>query len=175
LYALDAAGKTAYLTVRSHGKYILVASAKRGLLLIALAGFLRLFGLDSESIWMDEAFSVVWAKKDLMSLDRSTAAVETHPPLYYILLHLWMLAFGQSEAAIRSLSACLGLVSVLLLYKVGRELFNREVGLVASFLLTISAFSIWLSQDARPYSLLLLLTLLSFFLFIKTLKVNKPG
>lgn len=144
------------------------------LAILTLAGFLRLYGLGSESVWLDEAVSVHIAKTSLLSIIQSGINNDVHPPLYYLLLHFWMLLFGQSEAAIRSLSACFGIISVYLLYKVGRELFDHKVGLVASFLLAISAFAIYYSQEARQYSLLLLLTLLSFFFFIKILGADKP-
>ena len=86
-----------------------------------------------------------------------------------------MLLFGQSEIAVRALSACLSIISVLLIYKVGRELFNRKIGLIASLLMTISTFAIYFSQEARQYSLLLLLTLLSFLFLIRILKADKPN
>jgi uncharacterized membrane protein len=89
------------------------------------------------------------------------------------MLHFWMLLFGQSEIAVRALSACLGIISVLLIYKVGRELYNRKIGLIASLLMTISTFAIYSSQEARQYSLLLLLTLLSFLFFIRIIKADK--
>ena len=140
------------------------------LTILAIAAFLRLYRLGSESIWLDEAFSVLVSKASPISIVKLTATSETHPPLYYLLLHFWMLAFGQSEVALRSLSACFGILSIFLLYKVGCELFNHKVGLLSSSLLAISTFTIWYSQDARPYSLLLCVTLLSFLFFVRIFK-----
>ena len=137
-----------------------------------MAAFLRLFALGRESLWLDEAMSVGSSKASLWSIAQTTASQDTLPPLYYFLLHLWMLLFGQTETAIRSLSACLGIVSVFLMYKVGQELFDRKTGLIASFLMAISAFALAYSQEARPYALMLMLTLLSFFLFIRILKTE---
>jgi uncharacterized membrane protein len=145
------------------------------LAIVALAAFLRFFNLGSESIWLDEAISVHAAETSLVSIVQKSISADVHPPLYNLLLHFWVLIFGQSEAAVRSLSACFGIISVLLLYKVGRALFDRKVGLIASILMAISAFTISYSQEARAYSLLLLLTLISFLILIKILKANKPG
>lgn len=138
--ALKAQGPVVVGTERGRSTGVL-RRIKKGpwllLAILAIAAFLRLHALGSESLWLDEAFSVVWCKTSLVAMVRSTITSETHPPLYYILLHFWMLAFGQSEAAVRSLSACFGILSVLLLYHVGRELFDRKVGLLASFFLAV--------------------------------------
>jgi len=142
------------------------------LAIVALAAFLRFFNLGSESIWLDEAFSVHAAETSLASIVQKSINADLHPPLSNLLLHFWVLIFGQSEAAVRSLSACFGIISVLLLYKVGRALFDRQVGMVASILMAISAFTIAYSQEARPYALMLMLTLLSFFFFIRILKTE---
>jgi len=144
------------------------------LFIVAFAVFLRFFGLANQSLWLDEAYQVkVSGSNSWSSIIQLCINTDTHPPLYYLLQHLWMILFGQSEAAVRSLSACLGIISVLLGYLVGRELFNRKIGLVASFLLAISHSAISMSQEVRPYSLLLTLTLLSFLFFIKILRADR--
>jgi len=143
------------------------------LLVLALAAFLRLFELGTNSLWLDEVYQVDVSSHSWGAIIRSCIYSDTHPPLYYLLQHLWIILFGQSEAAVRSLSACLGILSVLVLYYLGRELFNRTVGLIASLFLAISWFAIYFSQEARPYSLLLALTLLSFLFFVKALKSEK--
>jgi len=141
------------------------------LLIILLASFLRIYNLCSQSLWLDEGSSVYEAKRNISSL---IGELKIHPPLYYIILHYWTLLFGTSEAAIRSLSVCFGIISILVLYKLGRELFDHKAALLASFLLAISTFAIAYSQEARSYSLLLLLTLVSFLFFIRILKADKP-
>lgn len=140
------------------------------LLIILLGSFLRIYGLGSESIWFDEAVSINVSQQSVALIIEKT---ELHPPLYYIILHFWMLLFGTSEVATRSLSAIFGIISIFLIYQVGRTLFNHRVGLISGFLSGISYFHIYYSQEMRNYSLLLLLTLLSFFLFIKILRADK--
>jgi len=83
-----------------------------------------------------------------------------------------MLLFGSSEMATRSLSAIFGIISVFLIYKIGSQLFNRKIGLIGSFLSSISYFHIFYSQEVRNNGLLLLLTLLSFFFFVKVLRAD---
>ncbi len=139
------------------------------LLVIALGSFLRIYDLGAESIWLDEAHSARVSSQTLTSTI-AEAASGLHPPLYFVILHFWMGLFGNSEVALRSLSAIFGIISILLIYQVGIALFNREVGLISSFLSAVSHFHIQYSQEARPYTLLLLLSLLSFLFFIQILK-----
>ena len=143
------------------------------LLVLALAAVLRALALGSESLWLDEAVSVEMSGQSLTSIVDSTATGDTNPPLYYMLLHVWTLVFGESEVAVRSLSACLGAISVVLVYKVGGLLFDRRVGVIAALLLAISPYAIYYSQEARHYSLLLLLTLLSYLLFVRLLRADR--
>ncbi len=136
-------------------------------IIIIVGGFLRIYDLGAESLWYDEAHSVYSSSQDLAVV---ISGQQNNPPLYFIFLHFWMLLFGTGEAAVRSLSTIFGIVSIFLMYKVGCKLLNQKVGLIGSFILSISYFPIYHSQEARPYGLLLMLTLLSFYLFIKILK-----
>jgi len=140
-------------------------------LIIALGSFLRIYGLGAESIWLDEAHSVRVSSENLASVVRATTG--HHLPLYFVILHFWMSLLGTSEVAVRSLSAILGIISIPLIYYVGSQFFNKRVGLIGSFLSAISLYHILYSQEARPYALLLLLSLLSFLLFVQILKQDK--
>ena len=73
------------------------------LFLIVLLGLgLRLYGLDAQSLWYDEGFSVYLARMDLGEITARTAA-DIQPPLYYYLLHGWIQIFGDGEWAVRSI------------------------------------------------------------------------
>lgn len=110
-------------------------------------------------------FSIVVAKTSLPAIV-SAAAQDVHPPLYYFLLHYWMLAFGESDVAVRFLSAIFGILGMPMGYLVGRDLFDKEVGLIGAFIIAVSPHNVYYSQEARMYSLLVLLTLLSMYFFI---------
>lgn len=146
------------------------------LLIIALGAFLRIYDLGTESIWLDEAHSVLISGDSLSSVIQETNLNETggdHLPLYFIFLHFWISLFGSSEAAIRSFSAILGIISIPLVFSIGKTLFDNKAGLIAGFLSAVSLFHIEYSQEARPYALLLLLSLLSFLFFTRTLKQDR--
>ena len=81
-------------------------------------------------------------------------ALDTNPPLYYTLQKFWLLWFGRSEGALRSLSAVLGSGSILLVYGLGEALSSARLGLLVAFLLAISPLHIEYSQEARAYTLL---------------------
>jgi len=141
------------------------------LLILLLAAFLRFYRLDAQSLWADEGNSVSLSGRDL-PLVTAGAAHDIHPPLYYYLLHFWMLVFGTSEFAVRALSALLGTVLVYLTFLLGRSLSNYWLGLVAAFLSAISPFQVYYSQETRMYILLAALSALSIYSFLRLLEAE---
>jgi mannosyltransferase len=146
------------------------------LAVVLLVAFgLRLYSLSGKEMWYDEAFAVLYAEKDPGSIVYGTvtpvegAAADIHPLLYYFFLHAWM-GIGQSPFIVRFPSVVFGLVSICLVFRIARELFDAKAGLLAAILAAISPFHIWYSQEARMYSLLCVLSLLSVYLFVKASK-----
>ena len=135
-----------------------------GTMLLALG--LRLYHLNAQSLWYDEGFSVYLSQKSLGEIASQTAA-DIQPPLYYFLLHGWIKLFGNDEPAVRGLSVLFGILTVLLIYGVAWQLFHRRLaGLLAALLLTISPLHIWYGQEARMYTLLVFLCLLSSYFLL---------
>ena len=140
--------------------------------LLAILGsglFLRVYNLGGESLWYDEVISVRLAHMSLSQIIVNRAG-NVHPPFYFLVLRGWVALLGDSEFVVRLLSVVFGCFAILMIYKVGRLLFDKEVGMLASLLLAVSAFHIQYSQEARAYSLLVLLTLSSFYFFLRLLK-----
>jgi 4-amino-4-deoxy-L-arabinose transferase-like glycosyltransferase len=117
-----------------------------------LAVALRTYNLGGQSLWNDEGTSVALAQRDLATITHD-AARDIHPPLYYWLLSGWIRAAGTSEFAVRSLSALLGVVLVVLTYMLGQLLVSRWAGLVVMFLAAIHPFQVYYAQEARMYML----------------------
>jgi len=124
-------------------------------LILLLALCLRWHRLDGQSLWADEGNSAALALRSLSGITRD-AAHDIHPPLYYYLLHFWVRLWGDSEIALRSLSALAGTMLVCATFVLGRELFNLRVAYVAAFLAAISPFQVYYSQEARMYILVAL-------------------
>ena len=139
-------------------------------LLLAMA-ILALHELGALSLWRDEVASVVFAKGslgDLLSLvDRPRAAVGlANMATYYFLLHFW-LTLGESETPIRVLSVIFGVASVVPVYFVGRRLAGWTLGALAAGIYVLIPFVIHYSQEARGYSLAMLVAgLLTWLLLI---------
>jgi mannosyltransferase len=151
-----------------------VSSLLLGTLLLtcALGAVLRVYKLGAESIWLDEAFTIQTSHGSLAQIVEATAK-DVHPPLYYFAMHYWMQLFGDTEFSTRLLSTLFGVLTILAIYKLASLLYNRTTGLVAALLLALSGFHIEFSQEARMYTLLCLLCLLSMYFFTKLLAGRK--
>ncbi len=141
-------------------------------LILIFAGAIRFYNLAHEPLWSDEAITIHIAGKPLHSMIRWNVLNDTTPPFYYMLLWFWIRLFGISEFAARSLSAIFGTISVLVIYYLGKEIFNKEVGIISSIILSVSPIHIYYSQEARAYSLVILMTILS-FLFLYRAQKNR--
>ena len=141
------------------------------LLILVLAAFLRFYRLDAQSLWADEGNSLSLSGRSL-DLITAGAAHDIHPPLYYYVLHFWMRVFGDSESAVRALSALLGTALAYLTYLLSRRLSDYWLGLTAAFLTAISPFQVYYSQEARMYILLAALSALSVYSFIRFLEAE---
>lgn len=127
---------------------------------------LRCKGLARESLWYDEIGSIDHATRSFPSFFWS---LQQEPPLYPLLLRYWLYCWGVSEAALRSLSVIFGVGTLLLSYYIGKRLFNRRIAYSAVFLLTLSPFHIFYSQEVRYYMMSLFLFLLSVHVFLRLL------
>ncbi len=134
-------------------------------LLAVIAAALRFHALAVKSFWLDEGVSVEIARLDWYNFARILWRREANMALYYLLLRGW-LKFGDTEFFVRSLSILPALAMLPVLYWLGRKLFDRRTGLIAAALFTVNAYSIRYSQEARSYSLYILLATASCAAFI---------
>ena len=137
--------------------------------LVALAALLRFAWIGDQSFWLDETYTADGVTKSFGGLLAWVADHEATPPLYYVLVWLWSHVFGEGEVALRSLSAVLGTAAVPVAYLAARELFDARVGLVAAALVAVNPFFVWYSQEARSYSLLVLMAALSLLAWARAL------
>lgn len=131
-----------------------VAAVPAGLVLLAVA--LRSWGAGVESYWLDEAYAVTIARLPVSGTVAETAR-DVHPPLYYLLLHYWLILAGASEAATRLLSLVCSVATLVLVWRWSARVFDRTTAGIAAALLAVSPFQVEFAQEARMYALLALL------------------
>lgn len=142
---------------------------------ITLAAALRFAAIGDKSLWFDEAFSVHVANRPIAQVLAFVRHGETHPPLYYLLLSVWVGIFGTSETALRSLGALASTLTVGGTWWLGRRLGGPMVGAIAAFLTAVAPFQVLAAQEARMYPLLGLLTLISWAALIVALEGRRWG
>lgn len=135
--------------------------------IIVLAFGLRVLAIDEKAVWWDEAWTVWVAGHDLAGVTEITAH-DTHPPLYKWLLFAWMRAAGQSEFALRTLSAFLGTLTVATVYGLTRRLTKTPLAaLLAMLFLSFSVLHVRWSQEIRMYALAAWLVTLAFYAYCR--------
>ncbi len=91
----------------------------------------------------------------------------THPPVFFCLLHSWLGRMKPNATLpdivwqVRSLPAFFGVATVAAIYLLGRVAFSPNTGLIAAAFMAVSPFAVYLSQEARHYTLPLLFITLS--------------
>lgn len=108
------------------------------------------------SLWLDESLTVEFASLPLTDIPHALRQ-DGAPPLFYLLLHLWMGVFGDGNVAVRALPAIFGIASLPLIYKVAARLapegHGRSAGWGAVLALATNPFAIRYSSEARMYSM----------------------
>ncbi|MEA2573382.1 MAG: mannosyltransferase [Chloroflexia bacterium] len=127
-----------------------------------LGGLLRLYGYDRLSLWLDEGFTVMFARLPWDQVLGLHGAYDPHPPLYYALVKLVSYAVPEVSAG-RLLSVVAGTVTLPVVYLLGRKLFNSWAGLMSSGVVAFSPLHVWYSQEARQYAIAFLLVTVSYY------------
>ena len=138
--------------------------------LTALGGLMRRYHLGQQSLWFDESDLVMRAHAPLPDLLRNFVHPGENGPLYTLALAVWMKALGISEIAVRLPSALAGTLAIPASYGLGRAMRGPRLGLIAAALLTVSPYAHWYAQDAKMYSLLVLLTIAATWLLLASVR-----
>jgi mannosyltransferase len=142
-----------------------VGALSLGLLALGLS----LYQIDRWAFWHDEAFTMGAISGTWDDLLRFAHTREINMFTYYALLKGWT-AFGTSDAWIRALSAILGAISVVCLFGLARTLFSRNVAWLAAAILAVNAFLLQYGQEARTYTLSVLLAIVSTWALVRALR-----
>ena len=124
------------------------------LLAIGLAIFtvITLWTITKSSIWFDEAFGAYMIRFNFADIFKYTAA-DVHPPLFYLLLKLWSLIFGNTELALRSMSLFFGAVTIVFGYLLANRLFDKKIARISLLFMILSPMLIRYGQEMRMYAL----------------------
>jgi uncharacterized membrane protein len=122
-------------------------------LLTAAALGLRLFRLDREPLWFDEAYTALAVVKPVGEIFALLHG-EGNAPLYYLVMHAWTAIFGDGPFALRLVSALFATAAIPVLYWIGARMFSRRAGLIAAGLAAVSPLHIHYAQEARMYGMM---------------------
>jgi hypothetical protein len=160
------------------------------LAIIAIAACIRLFSIHAGDTLTDE---VLISFRAIGMLDFDEAAEQTtplewwdpaipswtnlsfhdHPPLPFAVQFLFMKLFGETPFAFRLPSALLGILSVYLLYRIGRTLYSEETGLIAAALFAVTANAVVISRLGLQEAYVIFFLLLSAYLFLEAKERKK--
>lgn len=130
---------------------------------------LRLILITQKNLWFDEVFSWHLSTGSFLDITWGTSA-DIHPPLYYYLLKLWIMLFGDSVFALRLLSAMLSSVTVFFIYPIARKVLGKKESFIVLILYSLSPLNLYYSQEVRMAALNLLLNVSALYFFFKTLE-----
>ncbi|WP_016951049.1 glycosyltransferase family 39 protein [Anabaena sp. PCC 7108] len=167
---------------------------------IALGAILRFWHLGSKPLWMDEIITAIFSLgknyynlpldvifplnqvQDIFTFQPGVSCAQiaenlanysTHPPLFFCGMYSWLgwITVGADWVTkLRSLPALFGVAAIIAIYGLNRVAFSPTSGIMAAFFMALSPFAVYLSQEARHYSLPMFLIILSLFLLIQIQK-----
>lgn len=149
-------------------------------LIMVLAAAVRFAGISFDSLWLDESYQTLVGAYGHGAPDFLHPATKPYrftfsdpapvpemlrrfrevdplcPPLHAVLLNRWLVLWGDADLAVRSLSALLSLLSIVVVFAIATSLFGVDAALLAALVQALSPFDVHYAQEARMYSLVVL-------------------
>ena len=148
-------------------------------ILILVGIGLRFYLLTNQSLWWDEGFSIqnsagtAWG--EVFDQVKNIYHADKFQPLYYWLLFVWRRIFGDSELALRSLSAVIGVATLPVVYLIALRFYGYRHAAWSLALATFSAFLSYYSQEVRNYALLIFLCALQLYCLSEVILLGKKA
>lgn len=143
-------------------------------IILIIAAALRLMGLGTRGVWLDEAYDIGIVNGAGVNSIIESLKNDVSPPLHYIFLSFVTKLFGSDEFCLRFTSVIFGLLLIFVIYKVMCQAFpETQSAYISALLVTISPIALFYSQEIRPYSLLVILAVISFFSLTRGLSTGK--
>jgi mannosyltransferase len=122
--------------------------------IIALAFATRLYRLDGQSLWFDEIVVVALARQPWYDSLRAALGQGIQlTPIFHGIIKLWLVV-GDSDWLVRVPAVLFGVLTIPLVFKLGKLHFNDAVGLLAAFIFAINPYQVWYGQELKLYTLL---------------------
>lgn len=139
--------------------------------LLLFAALLRFHDLDLQSLWFDELMTWTRSNFDTLPDVMDSILADVWTPGYSLWMWAWMKAVGNSEFLLRYPAALAGVASVAAIFALGRRLTgDARVGIFAATLTAALHVTVYYSQEARPYSALILYTILSTYCWLRLMQ-----
>lgn len=142
------------------------------IIITILGSFLRLYNIDYNSMWLDEASTLTFISGSFTDIWNLIVTAEANPPLYLWLERVMLLVFGSGEISLRILSVIFGIITIPIVYFIGKEFIDENAGVISAFGIAISPYLILYSQEARAYSMMAFTAALVILFYIRSLKYN---
>ena len=137
-------------------------------IIMLVAAILRLWKLGQVPFMHDEFSALLRTRFDNFNdFIQQGIMPDSHPIGVEAFLWIWVRIFGWSEFWIKLPFVLMGIGSIYLIYIIGRQWFNRKVGLFSAAFFAVSQFTIFYSQLARPYSAGMFFVLLMAYFWYK--------
>lgn len=144
--------------------------------LMLLGIILRFFYLGHQSLWVDEA--IVFSQintENIVEVYHNVMRTEGHiGPVYHMATYLFARPLGYSEWSMRLFAALMGVLGMFMTWLLARRWFGPAVAAIALLLIAVAPVHIWYSQEARMYSLWIVLSVASIYFFDICLEDEKP-
>ncbi len=131
-----------------------------------IAGLLTFIIGMQQSIWFDEAHTLLLAHQPVPELIR-LAAIDVHPPLYFLVVKLWAGLFGWSDDSLRVLGSVIAVLLIGLVSLLAKTVFGRRAGLLAALFVAVSPFVIRYNFELRMYSLAASIVVVATYVLVK--------
>lgn len=146
-------------------------------------------GASRQDIDLNAFYAKAWTPQDilieyqLVRADRSYLDVirklgdeePLNPPLYFLLTRIWVQIVGQNPASYRALTAIFSLLIIPAVYLFTSSLgWSKFTAVLTTALVAVSPFQLEYAQEARAYSLSMLLMILASTMLLRALHTSKP-
>lgn len=161
------------LNIEWKGRRIVIREVYLMVIILLIGMGLRFYKLEFQGLWYDEIHSMNESDPDLTIAQVIDYAKTDQPPSFFLMLHTWFKVFPFNDFYGRLFAAVLGVLGVISMYFLGKEVRDSRTGVIAAFLASINYFHLYYSQEVRFYILFFVVTTLSYLFFLRGIRTKE--